>query len=220
MKKMNRKGFTLIELLAVITIMGILMMAAIPAVSRTIENSRRDTFAENVRTYINTVRNAVLADELKCGAISVGEDGTVTTPQNSDLKSVSGMPDGTFYFVINTDDEQTTNLMESVAKSSWGNSDLVGYISWSKINGKTAYYAFVSDTANHGMFAEQAELEIKRSTVVANIPGVADGSGGSNTSITCGTGTGQTACEAATTASRPTAYSGAGSTIYQCKYDG
>ena len=63
---MSKKGFTLIELLAVITIMGILMLVAIPAVSRTIENSRRDTFADNVVTYLNTVRNAVLADELKC----------------------------------------------------------------------------------------------------------------------------------------------------------
>ena len=44
MKKINSKGFTLVELLAVIVIMGILMMVAIPAVTRTIENSRKDTF--------------------------------------------------------------------------------------------------------------------------------------------------------------------------------
>ena len=67
MKRLNKAGFTLIELLAVITIMGILMMVAIPSVSRTIENSRRDTFADNALTYVNTVRNAVMADELTCG---------------------------------------------------------------------------------------------------------------------------------------------------------
>ena len=52
MKKMNSKGFTLIELLAVITIMGILMMVAIPTVSRTIENSRKDTFIDTMKSYV------------------------------------------------------------------------------------------------------------------------------------------------------------------------
>ena len=58
-KNLKSAGFTLIELLAVITIMGILMMVAIPSVSRTIENSRRDAFADLAKQYINTVRNAV-----------------------------------------------------------------------------------------------------------------------------------------------------------------
>ena len=62
----NSKGFTLIELLAVITIMGILMLVAIPAVSRTIENSRRDTFMNTAKSYINAVKNAAAADEIKC----------------------------------------------------------------------------------------------------------------------------------------------------------
>ena len=42
----NNRGFTLVELLAVIVIMGILMMVAIPSVTRTIENSRKDTFVD------------------------------------------------------------------------------------------------------------------------------------------------------------------------------
>ena len=53
MKKINSKGFTLVELLAVIVIMGILMMVAIPAVTRTIENSRKDTFIDIAKSYAN-----------------------------------------------------------------------------------------------------------------------------------------------------------------------
>ena len=38
---MNRKGFTLIELLAVIIILGILMLIAIPSVSSYINSSKK-----------------------------------------------------------------------------------------------------------------------------------------------------------------------------------
>jgi len=162
MKKINSKGFTLIELLAVITIMGILMMVAIPAVSRTIENSRRDTFADNVKTYINTVRNAVLADELQCGT-------------GANAVTVSATSNGTYYFKIDTTQQGTKDLMEKMAKSSWGSAELKGYVKWVKATStatgegertRTTYYALIGDTGKHGMTAEKMENEITRSAIL------------------------------------------------------
>ncbi len=160
MKKinMNSKGFTLIELLAVITIMGILMMVAIPSVTRTIENSRRDTYADLAKSYINTLRNSVLSDELKCGDYSVG-----------------ATPDGVYYFAIDSENQNTKDLMESGGTSSWSNAAVSGYVAWEKKstagteNQKTTttYAIFLVDKGKHGIDAFTKEKEISRSKVSA-----------------------------------------------------
>lgn len=74
----NNKGFTLIELLAVIVIMGVLMMVAIPQVTKYIENSKKDAYAETSKAYINAVRYALLNDELTESLPESGESTTVT----------------------------------------------------------------------------------------------------------------------------------------------
>lgn len=182
-KKNNKKGkqggFTLIELLAVITIMGILMMVAIPAVSRTIENSRRDTFANTAKAYVDAVKNAVSTDELIC---NIPGSATVDT-------LVSATPAGHSYFVnISTDTsstylQQTTDLMESGGKSSWGNADVRGYVEIIKTTSSNrttyAYNILLVDKAGRGIttLTTGGEGSIKRSAVIASTAGTGNFNG-------------------------------------------
>ncbi len=64
MKRMNKKGFTLIELLAVIVILGILMIAAIPAISNAITKSRKDTYVTNAKKIIDAARTSMASGEV------------------------------------------------------------------------------------------------------------------------------------------------------------
>ena len=151
MKKLNRKGFTLIELLAVIVIMCILMMVAIPAMTRYIENSRKDTFLSTAKEYVNAARNMWSSDSLICNT------GDTTNPR---IVS-SGVDAGDWYILIDTKNQSNmVNLLDQGGKSSWGNRDLKGYVrvhitevsdaSTGSTERKTQYYIALSDNT-HGI---------------------------------------------------------------------
>lgn len=59
----DNKGFTLIEILAVIVIMGIIMLIAIPAISKNVSDSRKAEFAESSIKLIEAARIAITAKE-------------------------------------------------------------------------------------------------------------------------------------------------------------
>lgn len=131
--KLNKNGFTLIELLAVIVIMGILIMVAIPSVSRVIENSRKDTMVTLAKTYANAAKKLWTSDSLYCG---------------SESKLSSAVDNGDYYILIDTSDDTIYPLVESGGKSPWGNANIKGYVRITKnVDEKKAakYYVAITD---------------------------------------------------------------------------
>ena len=83
MKKTNKKGFTLIELLAVIIILGVLMLIAIPSVTEYITNSRKNSYITTVDQYIRSVSQKVNSN---AGLV-------LTNPNTAYMVKVSNRPE-------------------------------------------------------------------------------------------------------------------------------
>ncbi len=55
-KRLDNKGFTLIELLAVVCIMSILLMIAVPAITKVIDRSKKDTLIGTIDAYMDSLK--------------------------------------------------------------------------------------------------------------------------------------------------------------------
>ncbi len=61
--KKSEKGFTLIEILAVIIILGVLLIIAVPSVSNYISDSRKSVYIDTAKSYIREVKKKVSSME-------------------------------------------------------------------------------------------------------------------------------------------------------------
>lgn len=66
----NKKGFTLIELLAVIIILGVLLLVAVPGITSLINQSKRKTFISTAQLAIENIEQS--------SSIEYSIDGSIT----------------------------------------------------------------------------------------------------------------------------------------------
>ena len=108
----NKDGFTLVELLAVIVIMGILMLVGIPQMRKVIENSRKDTFLNEVKTVRQEAENIFTSES---GA-AYGGDGLEKEYYDTGIGEISdpslftNKPTGLRYFVRLDETGRVTHL--------------------------------------------------------------------------------------------------------------
>jgi len=140
---MKNKAFTLIELLAVIIILGILMLIAIPSVTNYINNSRKST-------YINTVNQLVKA--------------TIAKVNSGDLNMFD--TDTTYYVPCTC-----IKLENGEAKSPYGKFD-PAYVVVTFDGDNYHYYFTGKDVQNMGVPTLTSADILSKESIVANVEAI------------------------------------------------
>ncbi|MBE6158155.1 MAG: type II secretion system protein [Firmicutes bacterium] len=154
MKRFNKKGFTLIELLAVITIMGVLAMIAVPMVSTYINKSKTDSFVYTAKQYAKAVDDAYLMGKLEC----YDDGGNTWYPIDENLaenttRSYQVVFDtrsnktgsGNFYA-----NENYKKLIKDGGKSPFGDVDVYGYVLCTLNSDDETFKISIRDTKGNG----------------------------------------------------------------------
>ena len=71
MKRLNKKGFTLVELLAVIVILGVLLLIAVPAISTITADSKFNSAKDSAMNVLEAGRTCSMAKNAICDKAAV-----------------------------------------------------------------------------------------------------------------------------------------------------
>ena len=137
MKKLNKKGFTLIELLAVIIILGVLMIIAIPSVTEYISSSRKSAMVDTADGYIKAVMTKV-----------------------NEAKDLKFFDTNTLYLVpVGHEDGKSCSPLEKGGASPFHDEWRYAYVGVTYNGSGYTYYFMAKDGSNQGInFVEQSVL--------------------------------------------------------------
>ena len=126
---MNKKGFTLIELLAVIIILGILMIIAIPSVTKYISDSRKSAYVDTARQLIGSARNIVNSGQFEMYDTNTTYyiDVACIKSENATKSPYGDFVEGGAYVVVTYDGKGYTYYWTSVDDAGQGIKDIVRF---------------------------------------------------------------------------------------------
>ena len=121
----NEKGFTLIELLAVVIILGVLMIIAIPSVTKYINDTRKNSYVSTIKNIVSGVRNSLYS-----GSLNLNDKNTTYYIDGKCVKTENGYksPYGEFeeaYVVVTITDDGYNYYWTSVDKEGFGVKSLI-----------------------------------------------------------------------------------------------
>ena len=91
MARLNRKGFTLVEVLAVVVILGVIMLIAVPNVNHLIQQNREDSYEKLKQNFIQAAKAYFSDNRYK---ISVNMNGACDSYHQRDVIGFPGINDG------------------------------------------------------------------------------------------------------------------------------